>query len=153
MRRLSLVSTLPAGFPDRRAHLRERLHQLWLALHDQHAVGDEAHALARRLELLLELRRMFRRQRREARRGQGALVMFAFGVGAAAPLLAVGLMSREALTRIRGKRITAGGDGRMLLGAVLVLIGAAVLAGLEKRLEAALVAASPDWLTELTTRF
>jgi cytochrome c biogenesis protein CcdA len=82
-----------------------------------------------------------------------ALIMFAFGIGAALPLLAIGAMSREALMRMRGKLMAAGSDGRVLLGIVLVLIGVLVLAGLDKRIEAALVAASPDWLTTLTTRF
>jgi len=36
---------------------------------------------------------------------------------------------------------------------VFVAIGALVLTGLDKSIEAALVAASPQWLTDLTTRF
>jgi hypothetical protein len=47
----------------------------------------------------------------------------------------------------------AGKGGKMLLGGLLVLIGVIVATGLDKQLEALLVAASPDWLTELTTRF
>lgn len=38
------------------------------------------------------------------------------------------------------------------MAAVLVLVGVLVLTGLDKTIEAALVAASPDWLTNLTTR-
>ena len=36
---------------------------------------------------------------------------------------------------------------------VLMLIGAAIVSGADKRIEAALVDASPQWLTELTTSF
>jgi cytochrome c-type biogenesis protein len=39
------------------------------------------------------------------------------------------------------------------LGLLLVAIGALVLAGVDKSVEAALVNASPQWLTDLTTRF
>jgi len=39
------------------------------------------------------------------------------------------------------------------LGVLLILIGALVLAGFDKRVETVLVNASPQWLTDLTTRF
>jgi hypothetical protein len=39
------------------------------------------------------------------------------------------------------------------MGALLLAVGVLILSGLDKRIEAAVVAASPDWLTELTTRF
>ena len=41
----------------------------------------------------------------------------------------------------------------MVLGAVLVVVGTLVMSGLDKSAEAAIVAASPKWLTDLTTRF
>jgi cytochrome c-type biogenesis protein len=82
-----------------------------------------------------------------------ALTMLAFGIGAALPLLVIGMMSREALTRWRGRLLAAGSGGKMLMGAVLVATGALIVTGLDKRLEALLVEASPAWLTELTTRF
>lgn len=82
-----------------------------------------------------------------------ALTMFAFGIGAALPLLAIGTMSREALTRWRGRLLAAGSGGKAAMGVLLLLIGASILSGVDKRIEAALVDASPAWLTELTTRF
>lgn len=82
-----------------------------------------------------------------------ALTMFAFGIGAALPLLAIGIMSREALARWRERLLAAGSGGKVLMGVVLVAIGVFILTGLDKRIEAALVEASPAWLTELTTRF
>ena len=39
------------------------------------------------------------------------------------------------------------------LGVLLILIGALVLAGFDKHLKTVLVNASPEWLTDLTTRF
>ncbi len=85
--------------------------------------------------------------------GQVALTMLAFGLGAALPLMLLGLLSREAMMRWRGRLMEAGKGGKMLLGVLLVTIGLIVATGLDKRLEAALVDASPQWLTELTTRY
>jgi len=84
---------------------------------------------------------------------QVALTMLAFGIGAALPLMLLGLVSREAMTRWRGRLMDAGRGGKMLLGGLLVVVGLFVATGLDKRLETVLVDASPAWLTELTTRF
>ena len=85
--------------------------------------------------------------------GQVALTMIAFGIGAAVPLIAIGLLSREALSRWRGRLMEAGKGGKVLLGGVLVAIGLLVATGLDKRLETFLVDVSPAWLTRLTTQF
>ena len=82
-----------------------------------------------------------------------ALTMFAFGLGAALPLLAIGMMSREALLRWRSRLLSAGHGGKLLMGMLLVTTGALILTGLDKRIETILVEASPDWLTNLATRF
>ncbi len=51
-------------------------------------------------------------------------------------------------------RLLAGGQGaKVALGVLLVVLGAAIVSGLDRRLETALVDASPQWLTDLTTRF
>ena len=84
---------------------------------------------------------------------QVALVMLAFGLGAALPLLLLGLLSRDTLMRWRGRLLDAGKGGKLVLGGLLVVIGVMILSGLDKRIEAALVEASPAWLTEITTRF
>ena len=81
------------------------------------------------------------------------LTMFVFGVGAAIPLLAIGMLSREALARWLGRLLSTGSAGRALMGVVFVALGALVLAGIDKQVEAFLVDVSPDWLTALTTRF
>jgi cytochrome c-type biogenesis protein len=84
---------------------------------------------------------------------QIALLMLLFGLGAATPLLAIGMLSREAFLRARARWRVFGERGRWLLGAVLVATGLAVLSGTDKRVETWVLDHSPDWLTELTTRF
>lgn len=85
--------------------------------------------------------------------GAVALTMFAFGIGAALPLLILGMLSREAMMRWRDRMLGAGSGLKKVLGALLVLIGVLILTGADKRIEAGLVAIMPDWLTALTTRY
>lgn len=85
--------------------------------------------------------------------GQVGIIMFAFGLGATLPLLALGLLSREAMLRWRHRLALASSGAKAGLGALFVAIGALVLTGLDKLVETALVDASPQWLTDLTTRF
>ena len=49
--------------------------------------------------------------------------------------------------------LAAGSGGKTLMGVLLIAAGVLILTGLDKRLEAVLVDASPAWLTQLTTRF
>jgi hypothetical protein len=79
--------------------------------------------------------------------------MLVFGVGAATPLVLIGLMSRQALGRLRGRMLAAGSVGKYLMGGFMVLFGLLILAGADKALEAWLVDISPMWLTQLTTRY
>ncbi len=85
--------------------------------------------------------------------GQVAVTMLMFGLGAALPLLLIGMLSREAMLRLRGRMLNAGGAMKMALGALLLLVGLAVVTGFDKSVETKLVAWSPAWLTELTTRY
>lgn len=85
--------------------------------------------------------------------GQVSLVMTAFGIGAALPLLVLGLLSREAMVAWRGRLLNAGKAGKMALGGLLLMLGFMIASGLDKRIETFLVDLSPAWLTELTTRF
>lgn len=85
--------------------------------------------------------------------GAVALTMLVFGIGAATPLLVFGMLSREALIRWRSKLSEAGRAAKAGLGVLLVVVGIAVLSGVDKVVETALVEASPDWLTTFTTRF
>ncbi|MGC2075174.1 MAG: cytochrome c biogenesis protein CcdA [Xanthobacteraceae bacterium] len=85
--------------------------------------------------------------------GGVAATMLAFGLGAALPLAALGLLSREALLRWRTHLISGGVHASMLFAIVLVAIGVMVLTGLDKRIETLAVNESPQWLTDLTTLF
>jgi cytochrome c-type biogenesis protein len=85
--------------------------------------------------------------------GEVAATMLAFGLGAALPLAALGLLSREALLRWRMHLISGGMHARMLLAIALLAIGIMVLTGLDKRIETLAVNESPQWLTDFTTRF
>lgn len=85
--------------------------------------------------------------------GSVAATMLAFGIGAAAPLMLLGLASREALMRWRGGLAAAGRAAKAAMGVVLVALGLLVLSGLDKTVEAAVVASAPDWLNTLTTRY
>ena len=84
---------------------------------------------------------------------QVALTMTAFAIGVGVPLVGIGLLSRRVLQNLRGGMVMAGGRLKAALGVVLVGLGGLILAGLDKQVEAALVNASPLWLTDLTTRF
>ena len=85
--------------------------------------------------------------------GQVALTMLAFGVGAALPMLGLGWLSRETMARWRGRLMVAGSGMKSVLGLLLLVIGVLVISGADKALETFLVDASPEWLTNLTTRF
>lgn len=82
-----------------------------------------------------------------------ALTMTLFGLGAALPMLLLGTLSREVLMRWRDRMIDLGKGAKAALGFVLVLVGVAILTGFDKTLETTLVAAMPDWLSAITTRF
>jgi cytochrome c biogenesis protein CcdA len=85
--------------------------------------------------------------------GRVTATMAVFGIGAGLPLVLLGLLSRATLMRMRTNLMSAGKLGKGLLGAAFILIGVAIVSGVDKRLEAALVEASPQWLTDLTTSF
>lgn len=80
------------------------------------------------------------------------IVMAAFGLGAAAPLIALGYGSRRA---IAARREILAGFARIVkpaMGGALVAIGLLVATGYDKTIEAGLVEAMPAALVEFTTR-
>lgn len=79
------------------------------------------------------------------------LTMVLFGVGAALPLVLIGLLSRTTLMRLRSRLMSAGKLGKGVLGTALIAIGGAIVSGVDKKIEALLVELSPHWLTQLTT--
>lgn len=84
---------------------------------------------------------------------QVTATMTFFGIGAALPLLFLGMLSREMLMRWRSRMLATGQSLKTVLGLLLVTAGMLILSGFDKVLEAALVELSPQWLTALTTRF
>ena len=84
---------------------------------------------------------------------QAATVMLVFGLGAALPLVFVGSVSRQMLGRSRSQLYRFATAGKYLLGGVLLLLGLSIVSGLDRGLEIWLTLHSPEWLTELTTRY
>jgi len=83
--------------------------------------------------------------------GQATAVMAMFGLGAGVPLVALGLASRGLSKSFRGRLLGGGKLGKRILGGALLLIGIAVLTGLDKRVEAFILDHAPAWLVDLTT--
>jgi hypothetical protein len=79
--------------------------------------------------------------------------MISFGLGAATPILALAYGSRQAIFARRDWLARVSSIGKPLMGAAFVGIGAFVLTGLDKIVEAALTRAMPDWLVTMTTRY
>ncbi|MDR6830777.1 cytochrome c biogenesis protein CcdA [Bosea sp. BE271] len=79
--------------------------------------------------------------------------MLMFGIGAGLPLVALGSLSRSRLIAARARLAGAGQGAKMVLGSLLLGLSLLILTGLDKQLEAVLVAVSPGWLTRLTTTF
>lgn len=84
---------------------------------------------------------------------QVALVMGLFGLGAGLPLMLLGLLSRNAMLKLRASLFKAGSWGKQVLGTVLLLVGVMILTGWDKQFETWLLQRAPDWLTSLSTRF
>ena len=76
----------------------------------------------------------------------GMLIMFVHALGTAAALLAVGFGLKRVAAATKAAAASAGFAGRLALGLSLALFGALVLTGLDHVVEAAMVAAMPDWL-------
>ena len=80
-----------------------------------------------------------------------AVTMAAFGLGMASVLLVLASATRALLARWRGRLMTAGDAGKQVLGGLLMVVGVLIFTGGDKLVEGVLVAASPDWLVDLTT--
>lgn len=84
--------------------------------------------------------------------GKAAAIMLAFGLGASTPILALAYGSRQAIFARREWLTKMTQFGKPLMGATFVGIGALVLTGIDKIVEASLTNAMPDWLVAVTTR-
>ena len=85
--------------------------------------------------------------------GMVAATMALFGIGAGLPLGLLGFVSRQAMGRWRDRLVTGGKGAKIALGVLMIAVGLSIVTGLDKSLETLLVAASPAWLTNMTTRF
>jgi len=79
------------------------------------------------------------------------VVMALFGVGAAIPLIAIGMMSHQAIAHMKATLFVTGRLGKKILGMVLLLSGLSVLTGFDKTIETWILIHAPEWLTNLTT--
>ncbi|HEY2482756.1 MAG TPA: cytochrome c biogenesis CcdA family protein [Caulobacteraceae bacterium] len=82
--------------------------------------------------------------------GQVALVMVAFGAGIGSVLMLLAFATRGFLSRWRGRLLQAGHGGKQWLGAMIAVVGLLILTGGDRTLEAAVLAVTPDWLTNFT---
>jgi len=85
--------------------------------------------------------------------GAVAALMLAFGVGAATPLVVVGVLAQRVGARRRDRWLRTAATARRALGVALAVVGIGIVLSVDKPLETWLVERSPDWLTQLTTRF
>ena len=85
--------------------------------------------------------------------GAVALLMLVFGLGAATPLVAIGALSKRFAFGSRPRWLAAVESVKRVLGVTLVGLGLLIVLGIDKNVETWLVDRSPEWLTELTTRY
>ncbi|MFH0934258.1 MAG: cytochrome c biogenesis CcdA family protein [Pseudomonadota bacterium] len=84
---------------------------------------------------------------------QVAAVMLVFSLGAGLPLLAIGMLSRQAMGKWRGRMMEAGQKAKKIFGAALLLIGVLVLTGADKGFEKWALDVMPEWMVNITTRY
>lgn len=85
--------------------------------------------------------------------GEITLTMAIFSFGMAAVFLIIAYGSRSILAG-RGQNLQAfSKKARPVFGWLLILVGALILSGFDKLLEAQLLNIMPDWLVQLTTRY
>lgn len=82
---------------------------------------------------------------------RGTAILGAFGLGAAIPLIVAAYASRAGFARMRGWVLGHIAALKTGFGILLVFLGVAILLGWDKRLEALVVQALPEWWINLTT--
>lgn len=85
--------------------------------------------------------------------GHATATMFFFGVGTGLPLVLIGSVSHQTLSRWRKRLNVASHFGHLLLGGLLAAMGAMILSGFDRYLESKLVRFMPDWLTTVVVHF
>lgn len=81
---------------------------------------------------------------------RGTLILGAFGLGAATPLVLAAYASRSGFAKARGWVLGHAKTMKTGFGILLVLLGFAILMGWDKRLEALVLPLLPDWWVNLT---
>lgn len=76
-----------------------------------------------------------------------------FGIGVSLSLLALAYSLRGVLAARKALIHRLARWSRLIFGAALVLVGMAILTGMDKMAEAAMLDMMPDWLVAFTTRF
>jgi cytochrome c biogenesis protein CcdA len=82
-----------------------------------------------------------------------SLMMLLFGVGSAIPLLFIAYGSRRVFLANRSKLMTIASGAKPVLGIILAVMGAAVLSGADKTVEANLLKIMPEAWVNLITRY
>lgn len=83
---------------------------------------------------------------------RGALILGLFGAGAALPLVGVAYLSRAGLRRMQSWVLSHADTGKKVLGAMLLLVGVAILSGADRWLEGQINDRLPDAWLALTVR-
>ncbi len=84
---------------------------------------------------------------------RSASIMVVFGIGVSIPLLALAYGSRSAIGGRRDRMRNIAKWAKPVMGGALLLVGAMILTGWDRALEAVLVDTMPLWLVRLTTMF
>jgi sulfite exporter TauE/SafE len=85
--------------------------------------------------------------------GLVALTMLFFGFGSAVPVIALGLISREAMMRARHRLLSTGTNGKTVLGGILIVSGSLILFDLDHVLEAWFIRVAPSFLLDFSGRY
>jgi cytochrome c-type biogenesis protein len=83
---------------------------------------------------------------------RGMLIMGFFGLGAAAPLVAIAYVSKSKFLNFRDWMLAHSAGIKKCVGIFMLALGLAIVTGYDKRLEGFLVRLMPDWLIDITTR-
>lgn len=85
--------------------------------------------------------------------GAVAVTMAAFGLGIATVLLILATATQSLLKRWRGRLMSAGGNGKRILGGLLAVVAVLILTGGDHIAEGLILSVSPQWLINATTAF
>jgi cytochrome c biogenesis protein CcdA len=83
----------------------------------------------------------------------GWVLMFAFGVGASLPLLAVAYGSRSLFQAKRSWLVALSSKAKPIFGVILIFVAVGIMSGVDSKLEATLLRHLPESWVDLTTRF